>query len=97
MPVVTLSQVLTEVLAFCPCVSHCCGMRKLYCTFRSLEVVDCVTQVGFVAKGVVYALIGGLSCQSAIQGTVTIRGADNSPQVHGHSQSCFLQLVCIPV
>ena len=38
-------------------------------------------QVGFIAKGVVYALIGGLSCQSAVQNTVTIRGADNSPQV----------------
>lgn len=38
-------------------------------------------QVGFVAKGIVYALIGGLSCQSAVHDTVTIRGADNSPQV----------------
>lgn len=37
-------------------------------------------QVGFVFKGIVYAVIGGLSCQSAIQGTSTIRGADNSPQ-----------------
>ena len=38
-------------------------------------------QVGFTFKGIVYAVIGGLSCQSAVQGGGTIRGADNSPQV----------------
>ena len=38
-------------------------------------------QIGFAAKGVVYALIGGLACQSAVTGAATTRGADNSPQV----------------
>ncbi|KAL3162117.1 hypothetical protein ABBQ32_009829 [Trebouxia sp. C0010 RCD-2024] len=37
-------------------------------------------QVGFAAKGVVYALIGGLACQSAATGVTTNRGADKSPQ-----------------
>lgn len=55
--------------------SHPLGVKP-----QHVKYVRVVGQVGFVAKGVVYALIGGLSCQSAIHGTVTIRGADNSPQ-----------------
>lgn len=38
-------------------------------------------QIGFVAKGVVYAIIGGLACQSGAQDESSIRGADVSPQV----------------
>ncbi|KAL0022300.1 hypothetical protein WJX79_007413 [Trebouxia sp. C0005] len=55
--------------------SHPLGVKP-----QHVKYVRVVGQVGFVAKGVVYAIIGGLSCQSAIQGTATIRGADNSPQ-----------------
>lgn len=43
-------------------------------------------QVGFTFKGIVYALIGGLSCQSAAEDKGVIRGADNSPQVHPLAQ-----------
>ncbi len=32
-------------------------------SWQSLQVVECATQVGFMAKGVMYALIGGLCCQ----------------------------------
>ena len=33
-------------------------------SWQSLQVVECATQVGFMAKGVMYALIGGLCCQN---------------------------------
>ncbi|DBB00742.1 hypothetical protein WJX77_001794 [Trebouxia sp. C0004] len=56
-------------------ISHPLGVKP-----QHVKYVRVVGQVGFMAKGVVYALIGGLSCQSAIQGATTIRGADNSPQ-----------------
>ena len=45
------------------------------------DIATICVQIGFAAKGVVYALIGGLACQSAVTGATTTRGADNSPQV----------------
>lgn len=55
--------------------SHPLGVKP-----EHVKYLRVIGQVGFVAKGVVYALIGGLSCQSAVSNSVTIRGADNSPQ-----------------
>lgn len=42
----------------------------------------CALQIGWVLKGLVYAIIGGLACQSSAQGKEKIKGADISPQVH---------------
>lgn len=38
-------------------------------------------QIGWVFKGVVYAIIGGVACQAAAQGVSKVNGADISPQV----------------
>ena len=40
-----------------------------------------VVQIGWILKGLVYAIIGGLACQSSAQGKSKIKGADISPQV----------------
>lgn len=54
--------------------------NSAYGNIASFYLLTCL-QIGFAAKGVVYALIGGLACQSAVTGATTTRGADNSPQV----------------
>ena len=60
---------------------------KVFCGLSLCEMLlladtpSTMLWVGFAAKGVVYALIGGLACQSAVTGATTTRGADNSPQV----------------
>lgn len=38
-------------------------------------------QAGWVFKALVYAIIGGVACQSAVQGVSKVNGADVSPQV----------------
>ncbi|DBB00740.1 TPA: hypothetical protein ACH3X1_000673 [Trebouxia sp. C0004] len=44
------------------------------------KIVRTFGQIGWVLKGLVYAIIGGLACQSSAQGTEKIKGADISPQ-----------------
>ena len=64
-------------------VSTCCASADNSAygnTALPLPFLPCL-QIGFAAKGVVYALIGGLACQSAVTGATTTKGADNSPQV----------------
>eukprot|EP00891_Asterochloris_glomerata_P000569 jgi/Astpho2/569/Aster-04424 len=55
--------------------AHPLGVRA-----KHRRAVRIVGQIGFVAKGVVYAIIGGLACQSGAQDESSIRGADVSPQ-----------------
>ncbi|DBA78497.1 TPA: hypothetical protein ACH3X2_007985 [Trebouxia sp. C0005] len=44
------------------------------------KIVRTFGQIGWVLKGLVYAIIGGLACQSSAQGKEKIKGADISPQ-----------------
>ena len=47
-------------------------------------------QVGWVLKGMVYAIIGGVACQASAQGKAKIKGADVSPQASGRSCGSML-------
>ena len=60
----------------------------LPCCYHSNMSPSWPLQIGFVAKGVVYAIIGGLACQSGAQDESEIRGADISPQV-GACRKCW--------
>ena len=60
----------------------------------SKQVHQFFAQIGWVLKGLVYAIIGGLACQSSAEGVQKVKGADISPQVHsfafvpGHYDMC---------
>lgn len=49
-------------------------------------------QFGWILKGLVYAIIGGVACQASAQNKAKINGADISPQVSILSNSTCRQL-----
>ncbi|KAL3162116.1 hypothetical protein ABBQ32_009828 [Trebouxia sp. C0010 RCD-2024] len=55
--------------------SHPLGVKP-----KHRKVVRTFGQIGWVFKGLVYAIIGGVACQAAVQGVSHVRGGDISPQ-----------------
>ncbi|KAL3147402.1 hypothetical protein ABBQ38_014468 [Trebouxia sp. C0009 RCD-2024] len=55
--------------------SHPLGVKP-----KHRKIVRTFGQIGWVFKGLVYAIIGGVACQAAAQGVSHVRGGDISPQ-----------------
>ena len=50
-------------------------------------------QFGWILKGLVYAIIGGVACQASAQDKAKINGADISPQVSYTAENCIVHLM----
>ena len=59
--------------------AHPCGMQLA--SAERVHMWGWHVQVGWVLKGLVYAIIGGVACQASAQGVAKVKGADISPQV----------------
>ena len=68
----------------------------LQCTMHApvQDGVEFDVQVGWVLKGLVYAIIGGVACQASAQDKDKIKGADISPQARACVMLLPLHLAC---
>lgn len=59
--------------------------------------IVCLLQFGWILKGLVYAIIGGVACQASAEDKEKINGADISPQVAANAARPPVHLWCLHV